>query len=394
MSAVPKLRFSEFESDWKLEPIKNNFDLISGSHLSPNEYTSVRGQTPYFTGPSDYTNDETTLTKWSLVENKFAKAGDLLITVKGNGVGETLYLELSKVAMGRQLMAFESKQASPKFLDYVLQPMRNYLFALASGNMIPGLSRPDLLNLKVYFPSPKEQKKIADYLGTVDDKIGGLRERERLLTKYKKGVMQKIFTQTLRFKADDSSDFPDWEIVPMGELGTFMGGGTPSTEVESFWGGEIPWISSSDITESNIQNISITRHITEDALMASATKLVPENSILIVSRVGVGKFAVTKEALCTSQDFCNFTPYSDNLYFLAYWMLYNKNKLLSLSQGTSIKGFTTVELKAMKVEVPHPEEQQKIADFLAAIDVKITAVSDQITQMQDFKKGLLQQMFV
>jgi type I restriction enzyme S subunit len=129
-------------------------------------------------------------------------------------------------------------------------------------------------------------------------------------------------------------------------------------------------------------------------LVNSPTKIVPANSILFVSRVGVGKIAVSDVEICTSQDFCNFTPYSDNAAFIAYWMSGHKQKLLSLSQGTSIKGLTSADLKGIHISLPHPAEQKRIADFLAAIDGKIDAVSDQATAMQRFKQGLMQQMFV
>ena len=89
------------------------------------------------------------------------------------------------------------------------------------------------------------------------------------------------------------------------ELGRFIGGGTPDTSVENFWDGEVPWISSSDIEIDDIHNIQRTRFITENAIKLSATKLIPKGGILMVSRVGIGKFAVADEELCTSQDFTN-----------------------------------------------------------------------------------------
>ena len=130
------------------------------------------------------------------------------------------------------------------------------------------------------------------------------------------------------------------------------------------------------------------------AVRMSATKLVPKNSILIVSRVGVGKLAITMKEVCTSQDFCNFTPSTGDTIFLAYWLKSAKNKLLSMSQGTSIKGLSVADLKALNVDFPHPYEQKKIADALSAMDAKIQAVTDQFNKLEIFKKGLLQKMIV
>jgi type I restriction enzyme S subunit len=110
--------------------------------------------------------------------------------------------------------------------------------------------------------------------------------------------------------------------------------------------------------------------------------------------VGVGKLAVSPIELCTSQDFCNFTATTGDVRFLAYLLKKNKNSLLSLCQGTSIKGLSSVELRSLKVQLPQPDEQQKIADVLSALDAKIDAMAGQIEKLETFKKGLLQQMFV
>src|SRR5690606_36177604 len=110
----------------------------------------------------------------------------------------------------------------------------------------------------------------------------------------------------------------------------------------------IPWVSSSDVAEDCVDGLRISRYISSEAIEDSATKIVPKNSLLIVSRVGIGKLTVTKQPVCTSQDFSNFTPKNDNVYFLGYWLLFNKNKLFSVAQGTSIKGFTIKDLKSLK----------------------------------------------
>jgi type I restriction enzyme S subunit len=115
---------------------------------------------------------------------------------------------------------------------------------------------------------------------------------------------------------------------------------------------------------------------------------------LIVSRVGVGKLTVASCELCTSQDYTNFVPSKDRVLYLAYWMVANTNALLRLCQGTSIKGLTSEDLKTLRVPIPHPDEQQKIAEALSAMDAKIQAVAGQIEKMGAFKTGLLQQMFV
>lgn len=257
-----------------------------------------------------------------------------------------------------------------------------------------GLNLSTLKSFKVYLPEKAEQKKIADFLTSVDTKISQLTRKHRLLKDYKKGVIQQIFSQQIRFKDDDGKNFPEWEASRLGLLGSFLGGGTPSTENSAYWDGNIPWVSSSDIQDDKLFKISVSRYINSNAVKDSATKVVPRNSLLIVSRVGIGKFAVTRQDICTSQDFTNFTPHTADVVFMAYSLAHNKNKLLSIGQGTTIKGFTISDLSLLKLVVPSLKEQQKIAQFLQSLDKKIDAINKQIEQTKLFKKGLLQQMFV
>jgi len=166
---TPRLRFPEFGNagGWEEEQLSASIDLVSGVHLSPNQY-STNGVLPYFTGPSDFTNDVGGVTKWTSTGANTAKEHDTLITVKGSGVGEIWYLTIPWVAMGRQLMAVRPTRCSSRFLYYFLLTKRSRFEDLASGNLIPGLSRPDILDLAASFPSVQEQQKIADCLTSLD----------------------------------------------------------------------------------------------------------------------------------------------------------------------------------------------------------------------------------
>ena len=186
----------------------------------------------------------------------------------------------------------------------------------------------------------------------------------------------------------------EWEKDCLGKRGCFIGGGTPSKSNKNFWQGNLPWVSSSDINEDSIHKINISRFITEQALKKSATKIVAENSLLIVSRVGVGKLAVSKKEICTSQDFTNFTPDRDDLVFLGYYLKSKSQLLLSFSQGMAIKGFTKEDISSLELHFPkNPKEQQKIANCLSSLDEVINAETEKRDLLQDHKKGLLQQLF-
>jgi type I restriction enzyme, S subunit len=202
---------------------------------------------------------------------------------------------------------------------------------------------------------------------------------------------ENMVVPKLRFS--EFKDAEDWKKKTYDEIGTFTGGGTPSRVNQAFWEGNIPWISSSDIDEDSIFQLVISRFITEEALKDSATKKVPPNSILLVSRVGVGKLAVSRESICTSQDFTNFTPKEDDLIFLAYLLKSQKKILLGFSQGMAIKGFTKEDISKLKALIPAKKEQQKIAACLSSLDELVTAESKKLDQLRAHKKGLMQQLF-
>ena len=188
-------------------------------------------------------------------------------------------------------------------------------------------------------------------------------------------------------------DAGKWEEKTLGKLGEFTGGGTPSKAIDSFWKGTIPWVSSSDIFEDSIHQFKISRFITEEALKDSATKMVPENSILLVSRVGFGKLAISRQSVCTSQDFTNFTPYKDNLLFLAYYLKFKSKTLLEYCQGMAIKGFTKDDITKLNILLPSIREQQKIASCLSSLDELISAQNQKLETLKTHKKGLIKQLF-
>ena len=288
------------------------------------------------------------------------------------------------------------KQFNSFYLSKILRTnfVRKQIIRRGKTATMTTIGQKDIGSVIVNLPSLPEQKKIATFLSAIDKKIQQLTRKKEALIQYKKGVMQQLFSGQLRFKDEDGKDFPEWEEKRLGDMGIFKGGGTPTTSIKKYWEGDIPWISSSDITEHNIDSIEISRHITQEALTKFATNLIPANSILFVARVGVGKLAINKLPVCTSQDFTNFTPKKDYSHFLGYYFIAKNNTLIRYAQGTSIKGFTTSDLKSIKVKLPNIKEQKKIANFLSDIDQKIKSSTTQITQTQTFKKGLLQKLFV
>ena len=186
----------------------------------------------------------------------------------------------------------------------------------------------------------------------------------------------------------------EWDSFKLVELGKFIGGGTPSSSNLSFWTGSIPWISSSDIKEDNINNISISRYITEDAIEKSATKYCPAPVILIVSRVGVGKVALSHTSLCTSQDFCNIIDIKCHPVFLSYNLLRTMKRKSREVQGTSIKGITSDELQKIRVFIPkNKDEQNKISNLLTLLDERIATQNKIIEDLKKLKSAISERLF-
>lgn len=165
----------------------------------------------------------------------------------------------------------------------------------------------------------------------------------------------------------------DWEQRKLSELSEKnFGGGTPKTSNESFWKGNIPWIQSSDLIEGSLFDVVPRKYISQEAVDKSATKLVPENSMAIVTRVGVGKLAFMPFPYATSQDFLSLSELKTEPQFTAYVLYKKLQSELNAVQGTSIKGVTKDELLTKKIMTPCYEEQEKIGSYLYSLDHLIT----------------------
>ena len=189
----------------------------------------------------------------------------------------------------------------------------------------------------------------------------------------------------LRFKsipANYKSDF-------ISTIFKCVGGGTPSTKNTAFWDGPIPWVGSSSLIENNVNDLLISKHISNVALENSSSKLLAPFSILVVTRVGVGKVAVNKVPLCTSQDFCNLYAKNINSYYFAY--LIQHLLIKKISQGSTIQGISSKEIKKIQLNYPSLEEQNKIASFLNIIESKIKILESKINILKKYKEGLIQQ---
>ncbi|MBW1219702.1 restriction endonuclease subunit S [Lactobacillus helveticus] len=195
----------------------------------------------------------------------------------------------------------------------------------------------------------------------------------------------------LRFKGFTN----DWEERKLGDLSQdTIGGGTPKTSVTEFWNGEIPWIQSSDLANDKLYGVLPKKFITEDAVKNSATKLIPANSIAIVTRVGVGKLAFMPYEFASSQDFLSLSNLQVDCNFGMYSIYKMLQRELNNIQGTSIKGITKADLLDKETFVPiKVEEQQKIGSFFKQLDDTIALQQRKLRLLKLLKKATQQNIF-
>ena len=311
---VPKLRFPEFKHEWKAIMLGDLLTFKNGLNSDKEKY----GKGIKFINVLDILNNnfityDKIIGSVEITEKEFEKNevsyGDILFQRSSETRAEVgqanVYLDRNKNSVfGGFVIRGKAKSAyEPLFMNYLLRTpiARKEITDKSGGSTRYNVGQDTLSQVQITSTLIPEQQKIASFLIAVDEKIQQLSRKRELLEQYKKGIMQQLLSGKLRFKDENGNDYPDWEEKKLQELGFFRGGGTPSTEISDYWIGDIPWVSSSDLNEKDILNINMTRFITERAISESGTKLIPANSILFVARVGVGKLAVSKRPLCTSQ---------------------------------------------------------------------------------------------
>ena len=185
-----------------------------------------------------------------------------------------------------------------------------------------------------------------------------------------------------------------WEQRRLGELvEETYGGGTPKTSVPEYWGGDIPWIQSSNVIEGELFNIDIPKAITDKGLRESAAILIPGSSIAVVTHVGVGKLVYLPFSFTTSQDFVSLSRLKTNSIFLCYALFRRLQTEINMVQGSAIKGITKAELLDKRIDIPHDVEQTQIGAFFQKLDSLIALHQRKLDHVKELKKGLLQKMF-
>lgn len=383
--SVPKLRFKEFTPEYNEYELKT---LLKSYRLGGN-YSNSESKTNYpLIKMGNLNRGSINLSKIEYIpedelidSQDIIQFGDLFFNTRN-----TLDL-VGKVAIWRNELSIAYYNSNLLKLEFENNFYMNFLLnteksleklkAIASGTTsVAAIYTKDLLKVKVKIPFVDEQTKIASFLSNVDEKISQLTQKHALLSQYKQGMMQKLFSQEIRFKADDGGEFGEWEDAKLGSICQNFQSGKSITSAEISEDGDYPVYGGNGLRGyTNTFN-----HEGKYALIGRQGALC--GNVVLVE----GKNFVSEHAIAVQ------TKEKHSTDWLFRWLDYMQ--LNRFSESSAQAGLAVNKLVKFDIQTPCLEEQTKIANFLSAIDQKIEVVAQQIEQAKQWKKGLLQQMFV
>ena len=389
---VPELRFPEFEDEWEEKKLNSLLEFKNGINASKEDY----GFGYKFINVLDIIeNDFITYDKikgevnvsQEIFEKNLVQYGDILFQRSSETreeVGQSnVYLDKENsatfggfVIRGKKIAEYE-----PFFFHLLLKTSiaRKEITTKSGGSTRYNVGQDVLSSVKLSFPSLPEQQKTATFLTAIDNRLQSLEKKKSLLEEYKKGVMQQIFKQELRFKIENKVgelvEPPEWEEKKLKQIATITTGS--SNRQDSNLLGKYTFFDRSvDIRTSDI------------FLFDGEAIIIAGEGSAFTPKYFKGKFDLHQRTYAIM----NFT--NANGKFLYHYISYYKNYFLSQAVGSTVKSLRLPMFQKMPIILPSIEEQTKIANFLSAIDKKIELVSEQIEKTKTYKKGLLQQMFV
>ncbi len=404
---IPKLRFEEFSGEWKVISLgdisfrsaKKNKDNHIDEVFTNSAVNGIVSQRDYF--DKDIANQNNLdgyyiVNKDDFVYNprisNFAPVGPLHRNHLGSGVMSPLYTVFKIKDEIVNLDFIERYFHTTKWHRY-MNNIANY--GARSDRM--NITNSDFIKMPILLPSKQEQEKIASFLSAIDSSIEQLTKKEKLLREYKKGVMQKIFSQEIRFKDDDGSEFPEWENLTLGEVAKFRRGSFPQPYGLPKWYDDengLPFVQVFDVDDN--MKLKPTTKNKISRLAQPSSIFVEKGSIVLTIQGSIGRIALTQYDAYADRTLLIFTDYLkaiDKKFFIyIVYLLFEIEK--RKAPGGTIKTITKEALTNFLLNLPCLKEQTKIANFLLSIDTRIEQVTKQLNHTKEFKKALLQKMFV
>ena len=389
MRKVPKLRFKEFSDEWEEKKLEDIGEINPKSKSIPKKFVYIDLESVV----------DGQLKEKKIIEKEEAPSrakrlvekNDILYQMVRPYQQNNLYFsfndELDYVASTgyAQIRTFYHNNSmyvyhlmhTKKFLDKVLER--------CTGTSYPAINSEDLSNISIKISKNiNEQEKIANFLSSIDKKISLTEEKLELFREYKKGVMQKIFSQELRFKDSDDNDYPEWEEKKLEEVAECLDNlrkPLNSNEREKIKG-SIPYYGANGI-QGYINNYIFNEEL---VLLAEDGGNFDDYLTKPIAQYVQGKSWINNHAHVLKGKKVLKTKF-------LYFSLVHKD-IRSFINGTSRSKLNKSSMLNIIILLPALEEQEKIADFLSSIDSKIENIEKELEGLKEFKKGLLQQMFV
>jgi type I restriction enzyme S subunit len=387
---VPKLRFPGFEGEWAERHLSDFCEIISGHPVAGDDILKEETEIPLLRGVNitegrirhseDIDRYLGASTKG--LERFFVEAGDVVLGMDGSKVGKNVAI-VDKSNAGAFLIqrVARMRATKPNILDFAYHLIfstrfHRYVDRINTSSGIPHISLKQIRDFEIKSPNPDEQRKIAGFLGAVDTKIAQLAEKKRLLEDYKKGCMQQLFSQKIRFKDDTDNDFPDWDTDAVKSLFS-----SEASRPYQILTSEIQETGRVPVVDQGKERVRGFSDKVEIAFRASQKPVIVFGDHTTELKFIDFDFVVGADGTKL------LSPRKGITRFFYYALCLNNVEQEGYKRHFSI-------LKSVKLPVPHPDEQRKIADFLSALDHKIDLVGQELDHARSFKQGLLQQMFV
>lgn len=379
----PKLRFPEFNSNWTHDNLENVAAIFDGTHQTP-LYTKTGVQFVSVENIKDIYKSEKYISheEYDKYKNK-PQINDILMTrITAGVIGETAMVTKDvPLAYYVSLALIRCEKLFPSYVEKYIHSIqfRKELYKRIIHTAFPKkINLGDIGKCLVGITNEQEQQKIADFLSTIDTVIEKQKETVSAWEERKKGVMQKLFSQEVRFKADDGSKFPEWEEKNVEDVCSVSTG--------------------KGNTQDKVDTGAYRFYVRSPIIEHSDSYLFDEEAVITVGDgVGTGKvFHYVKGKYNLHQrcyrmyDFRNVT----GKYFYYFFSTNFYRRVKSMSAKTSVDSVRMEMITKMKILVPYLAEQQKITDCLSSLDDVIEKQKATLAAWEELKKGLLQQMFV
>ncbi|PNZ61104.1 restriction endonuclease subunit S [Staphylococcus casei] len=392
---VPELRFPEFDGEWEETRADELFSSISDKNhsgmLQPLSATQDRGMVL-----REELDKDIQFNNKSLKSYKKTLPGDFIISLRSFQGGFEYNNLLGLVSPAYTVLRKNDDNIDEMFFKYYfkrswfIKKLDSMIYGIRDGKSI---SFNDFSTFKINISSLNEQQKIGEFFSKLDQQIELEEQKLSLLEEQKKGYMQKIFSQELRFKDESGNEYPEWEDKLISDIGKVVTGNTPSKKDNDYWNSnQYVWVTPTDI--SNKKNIYTSGYQLSQKGFSKARQL-PKNTLLITCIASIGKNAILRiEGSCNQQ--INAVIPNDNYDVdYLYYAFEDVSKLMkSIAGKTATQIVNKAVFEKLLLNVPIYEEQQKISGFLNKVDILIDKQTQKIDELKLRKQGFLQKMFV